>query len=403
VEPRELNKRLRSRSERWVREQGRRPSTLALRRLIDRAGLAVMTLVVKIRMARRTDRVRHVAFVGHNVLMIHTVLRAWGTVADDSRLKARLVVPTSFRRAGKRLARDAGLRCTSGMTWSRLWAWDLVVVATHVKPHHPQVPVVRMLHGVGASSKLLHGHEFTYDPRRVLRPDGTPAYARIFEASELTAADVVRRFPALAGVITVTGSIAADQMLAMQRARADLRLQMGYAPSDRVIVCMSTFGPYSLMETVGRRLIDEMHRISADGGCRFIVCSHPNLWAANRHAARPWDGFLRRQRQHGLTILEPGDDWARAFAVADAAISDHTSLATAFALLGKPLSDPAALPSFLNAMLEGGASARAVAIAEEIVSHRGEAAARTRTELYRLLELEAPADTDLAAAMEPSR
>ena len=44
-----------------------------------------------------------------------------------------------------------------------------------------------------------------------------------------------------------------------------------------------------------------------------------------------------QQRQHGLTILEPGDDWARALAVADATINDHTSIATAFALLGKPL------------------------------------------------------------------
>ncbi len=124
-----------------------------------------------------------------------------------------------------------------------------------------------------------------------------------------------------------------------------------------------------------------------------------------------------QQRQHGLTILEPGDDWARALAVADAAISDHTSIATAFALLGKPLafvpvaepaieatntvarliqlspilSDPAELGPFLDALLAGDAAPGVAAIGAEIVSHPGQAASRTRAELYRVLGLNSPA------------
>jgi len=349
--------------------------------------------------------------------MTQAVLRAWATIADDPRLKARLFVPWAYRRAGRKLARAGGLRFAAGLGWTRLWAWDLVLVANHVKAYHPSVPVVRMLHGIGSSSKILRGHEFTYDPGRVLRADGTAVYARIFESSEFTANEVVGRLPALAGHVAVTGSLAADQLLARQCDFADIRRQMGFTASQRVIVSMSTFGPYSLMETIGRRLIDEMRHVTTAGRYRFVVCTHPNLWAAHRRAARPWDEFLRRQRQHGLTILEPGDDWARALAVADAAISDHTSLATAFALLGKPLafvpvaepaieatstvarliqfspilSDPAELGPFLDTLLAGDSAPGVAAIGAEIVSHPGQAASRTRAELYRVLGLDSPA------------
>jgi hypothetical protein len=415
VRPERSNMRVPSRAERWIRRQSHRPGIGALRRSIGEGGRAILTVVVALRKRlRRPGGARYIAFVGHNVLMVQTVLRAWSTIAGDPRLKAWLFVPWAFRHAGKQLAREAGLRSVAGLGWSRVWAWDLVVVANHVEPYHPGIPLVRMLHGVGSSSKLLRGHEFTYDPRRVLRADGTAAYARILESSQRVADTVVQRLPALADTVSVTGSIAADRMLSMRGAAPDIRREMGYEPSERVIVCMSTFGPHSLMETMGCRLIGQMRVVTVEGRYRFIVCSHPNLWAAHRRAARPWDAFLESQRLHGLRILEPGDDWARAFAVADAALSDHTSLAIAFALLGKPLafvpvggsaieadspiarliqvspafSDPCDLGPFLDALLEEGASPQAAEIAGEIVTHRGEAASRTRAELYRLLELD---------------
>ncbi len=362
------------------------------------------------------------------MLMAEAVVRAWSTVADDRRLQAWLFMPWRFRVVGKNLARDAGMRFAPGLGWARLWAWDLVIVATHVEPFHPMIPVVRVLHGIGSSSKIVKGHEFTYGPSRVLRADGRARYSRIFESSESRAREVERHVPALVGHLAVTGSLAADELLDRQGAVAQIRREMGFGSSERVIVSLSTFGPHSLMETVGRPLIREMRRLTAEGRYRFVVCTHPNLWAAQRRPEQPWDEFLRRQRQYGLTIIEPGEDWTHALVAADAAISDHTSLATAFALLGKPLafvdvdasalqsgstmsrlievsptlSDPAELGQFLDGLLEQGQPPQLGAIAAEVVSYPGQAASRTSAELYRLLELAQLSAGSVPGEFQPS-
>ena len=322
----------------WIGERSHRRSVVVTRRSLERSGRVMLTPVVAWRTRqRRHDGPRHIALLGHNMLMAEAVIRAWSTVGDDRRLRGWLFMPWRFRAAGRTLARDAGMRFAPGLGWARIWAWDLVIVATHVEPFHPKVPVVRVLHGIGSSSKIVTGHEFTYGPSRVLRADGSSRYARILESSEERAHEVQQRVPGLVGHVAVTGSLAADELLERQNDAALIRREMGFVPSDRVIVSLSTFGPHSLMETVGRPLMEEMRHLTSKGGYRFVVCTHPNLWAAQRRLGKPWDEFLQGQRQHGLTIIEPGDGWISALAAADAAISDHTSLATAFALLGKPM------------------------------------------------------------------
>jgi hypothetical protein len=401
----------------WLARQGRRPPAVAIRNLLERATQELFDAVVDLdARSPRRDGQRHVALVGHNVLMAQSALRAWACVADDPRLRARLFMPWTLRHVGKQLAREASIPFTPGLAWSRLHAWDLVIVATHVKPYHPAVPVVRMLHGIGSSSKIVRGHEFTYRPTRVIRPDGKSLYASILESSEATAEEVVRRLPVLAGHVVVTGSLAADELLARQTEARSIRPEMGIRPAEHVVVMMSTFGPSSLMETVGRPLMEQMRRLTDARRYRFVVCTHPNLWSSRRGSRSAWGEFLRRQGQHGLIILEPTDDWVRALAAADAAISDHTSLAVAFALLGKPLafvpvSEPALevnssisrlmsvspvfvetanLGLFLDNLFAAGPTIHAREIAAEIVSCPGQAIARTTAELHRLLVLDGP-------------
>jgi hypothetical protein len=377
---------------------------------------------------RRPDGSRHIALLGHNMLMAEAVIRAWSTVGDDRRLRGWLFMPWRFRRAGRALARDAGMRFAPGLVWARVWAWDLVIVATHVEPLHPKIPVVRVLHGIGSSSKIVRGHEFTYGPSRVLRADGSSRYARIFESSEERAHEVQRRVPGLVGHVAATGSLAVDELLERQNDAALIRREMGFVPSDRVIVSLSTFGPHSLMETVGQPLMEQMRQLTSKGRYRFVVCTHPNLWAAQRRLGKPWDEFLHGQRHHGLTIIEPGDGWISALAAADAAISDHTSLATAFALLGKPLafvsvaasalevnstmsrliavsptlSDPSELEGVIDSMLAVGPLPELRAIASQVVSHPGHAASRTRDELYRALAIACRPARSATRASQPS-
>lgn len=388
---------------------------LHMRRIIGRGGAALLSVQIRVRRGlRRPDGPRRVLFLGHNLLMAQAVLRGWATIRENKRVRATLVMPWAFRRTGKLLAREAGIRFAPGLGWARVWAWDLVVVATHVKPFHPLIPVARMLHGIGSSSKVVGGREFTYGRSRVLRPNGRSVYATILESSVSTAQEVVTRLPALQDHVTVTGSLVIDELLARQASRADARKKMGFEPSDRVIAVMSTFGPFSLMETVGRAMMEEMRELTEEGRFRFILCTHPNLWAIHRRTERPWDAFLRGLRDHGIHVLEPGDDWIDALIVADAATSDHTSLSTAFALLGKPLGfvpvngsiiDPAStvarlihvaprisdvleFGSFLNCLLASRPNPQEKAIAEEAISYLGEGGDRTRAALLRLLGLD---------------
>ena len=362
------------------------------------------------RARRRRGRTRAILLVAENPMMLEHALAAWRLLRDDPDFRGHLSMPRRFRDVARTVARDHRLVLHRFPMSTRLRWWDLLITANHVSPYPKDVPAVRLQHGMEGMGKVLHGQGFTYGPRRVLRKDGTPAYTRILESSEWVRSRVIERLPQLHDTIVVVGNLSADRVLELRSQRAELRTALpGEGP---VVAVMSTFGPYSLMETMGRPLLREVVRLRREGRFRFVVCAHPNLWTAQRKLQDPWDERLLALEDHGIVVARPGQDWRSLLASADVGVADHTSVSIPFSLLGRPLitvpvpegvlvdgstigllhretptlADASGLAAALERALTDGLSSGARAAVERAVSFPGEAEDRIRRALVGLLD-----------------
>lgn len=214
--------------------------------------------------------------------------------------------------------------------------WDLIVFAAHHAPghFHPDIPKLFIHHSYD-SGKKSNGEDHRYGSNFVLDAEGRPRYTVMLDMSEHTRERVERELPALRGSIRVVGDLMADQLLGSQSQREEIRHELGFAPDERVVLIMSTWGADSLMESMG-------HEILATAGAlgppyRFILSTHPNHWSGPHAKSQPWGERLLAAKERGFSVIEPGDDWSRFAIATDVAITDHTSLAVTFALLGKPM------------------------------------------------------------------
>ena len=296
---------------------------------------------------------------------------------------------------------------------ARRRAWDLIVFADHddMERFPVNVPKVRISHGI-YGSKLVDGVPYRYDPRWV-EHRGRVFYSRMFEPSEAAVRFGVAHNPRLEGILVAVGDLAADCMLALRGQRDAIREAHAYGPGDRVVLLQSTYGPTSLMETIGRELVAECVRLAATGRWRFILQTHPHHWSGARPDVPPCGAMLLAQEgKPGIRIIHQGEDWATHMIASDMVITDHTSLSMTYALLGKPmlfvdgraeliegnpgqrlaavlpkLGAPETLEPDLLAALESLPEKQVKEITGDILSYPGEAAERVRREVYELLGL----------------
>lgn len=287
------------------------------------------------RVRRRRRETRAVLLVAETPMMLDHALEGWQILGDLPHLQGHLVVPRRFRDVARQAERDHHLVLHRSPLLTRLRWWDLLITANHIAPYSALVPSVRLQHGMDGVGKVLHGQGFTYGPRRVIRKDGTPVYTRILESSEWVRRQVVHQLPELADTIVVVGNLTADRVRTLDADRAQLRARVpGGGP---VVAIMSTFGAHSLVETMGSLLFAELVRLRRQDRFRFVVLTHPNLWAVQRKLTTPWDERLLALEREGIVVARPGEDWRRYVALADVAVSDHTSVCIPYALLGRPL------------------------------------------------------------------
>ncbi len=381
---------------------------------LKRLVLSWIRLLFRLRASGRHNK--QVLLVASNGLMFDYVNNLRRLVAADPRLDFVVATPSETEFP------IIAARCHSeklpliGYRKSRLLPWDLIVFADHwIAPgYDPTVKKLLVNHAI-SGGKMSHGLPYRYNPKLNTYHDGSRLYDCIFEASQHVCDMVLAKQSDLADVIAVVGDLRADQLIARQADREEIRRQFGFSDQHTVVLVQSTWGP-SIMESIGRELINQCRQLARQGSCRFILSTHPKHWYGEYSKKHPWGQFLLDQQDEAFVIAKPEDDWAPFMIASDIAITDHTSLAVNYALLGKPmlyvsvsgaelveqfpvwklsrvlpyLSTPASLEKELKSALTDFPAAEVEAIAREIVAFPGEAADRMTGHFYELLGISSP-------------
>ena len=306
--------------------------------IVRSAGMAIRCWWPFLKRFHRTPRRRRVLVVAHNDLMATCCGLVADLIRDDLRLQLRFTGPLAYRHYGPtaaQMAQRLGLRRVSYLL-ARLRWWDVVLLAdTHLADmFHPEIPKVLVNHSI-ACGKRVQGVDYRYE-YSALR-DGRPRFARILEASEDCRQRAIEANPVLTDAVVAVGDLRCDQLLALRSQRDATRQRLGFGPDQTVVLMMSTWGSASLMETVGKELIEQARRLMDECGYRFILSTHPNHWQGDHAVRQPWGEFLLRQRRHGFHVIGHLEGWERYMIASDLAVTDHTSLAVTYAQLGRPM------------------------------------------------------------------
>lgn len=293
--------------------------------------------------------------------------------------------------------------------------WDLVIFSNH--PFGLGIwfsPAIRKLyinHGLH-TGKINNdrGQDGVYGKSRVVRPFSRPYYDCMFAASYFERELAIASTPALEDRVKVVGFLLADRF--MQYVETDgARVHDNSIASGReqaVVHIISTWGPHSLYNTVGRQLLEQASGLS--GKYRFVFSLHPRFDFIDGGMGEGRDAILDRYERQGITV-DRGLDWMGHVAGSDIAISDHSSLAlyhvlldhpillvdvnaahyvegSVFSLLSKicPRFEPGMkLEVALESLCASPAKADYTPVQEAMLSYRGEAERRYREEIATLL------------------
>ncbi|MEU5703451.1 hypothetical protein [Streptomyces aurantiacus] len=331
---------------------------------------------------------------------------------NDSRVTVVFAYdPTSaFNDGVLDLLSDAGCRI---MPWSQLSTItpDLIVTASeNVDVPEGDCPVLVLPHGIGfqkrvpdsrASGTRLSGAV----PDSVLETGRAwIAVSHPDQEEQLLAA-----YPKADGRTLLIGDPCFDELSASLPDAASFKRSLGVADGQRLVVLSSTWGPTSLLG----RDPELPARVLAELPCdeyRVAAVVHPNVWSA--HGSWQIRSVLAGALEAGLLLMPTVHAWRSALVAADTVIGDHGSVTLYGAALGKPV----LLAAFGDDAVQGTAIARlgraaprldlrgdlhrqvdsAIAdhvperyaeISQAAFVRTGQASARLRTAVYRLLEL----------------
>lgn len=217
--------------------------------------------------------------------------------------------------------------------------WDLIIYVNHpwgfgawFWPRTPKIYINHGLH-VGKINNDL-GEDGVYGPHRTTRKHRGLLYRRMFAASESERDAALAADPALAGRMVVTGSLMADEIVALAARKEQLRAELGIPPGNRVVHVVSTWGSASLSATIGDRLLGALGELEQPTTVLFSL--HPRFDKFGG-VGRSRHEILAHWESRGVQVDHANAHWQQFVAVADVAIADHSSLAFYHALLGRPV------------------------------------------------------------------
>jgi hypothetical protein len=221
---------------------------------------------------------------------------------------------------------------------------------------------------------------------------------------------LTRQCPEAVEAAVVVGDPCFDRLIASLPSRQRYRRALGVNDDQEVVVVGSTWGPDGNFGHWPDLLPTVMSQLPAD---RFRVAAllHPAVWEAHGHRqVRAW---LRDCCDGGLLLPDPTEDWRPFVVAADHVIGDHGSVTAYAASIGRRV----LLLSGMRTLTASGSPQRVVAasaarldprqlilpqlrdartidpqaVTAALTAYPGEAAARLRETMYRLLGLPEPA------------
>jgi len=301
------------------------------------------------RLTRRSRKRVLIAATG--ALTLRYGLLAWETVADVPGVDGYFSTMSDFEIPSEMSveADRLGLREVDRQLASFRW-WDAVILADHVssKAFAAGIPRVSIRHGL-APTKSFRGQGYQFDPHFILRPDGSPVYTLHLAVSHEEAEGLLALHPVYKDRVVVAGDLRADRLLDMaSQDRGELRQGLGIR-SDLVAVIMSTWDEFSLIETIGHDLVAALPPfVDGNRDVAVVLMMHPHLWQGNlltytetgprvETTRADWAKLVSAIRSERIIVVGPNEDWERYLAIADMALVDHTSLASTFGLLKRPM------------------------------------------------------------------
>ncbi|MFD9904222.1 hypothetical protein [Streptomyces sp. NPDC059063] len=326
------------------------------------------------------------------------------------------------------LLHDAGCRV---MPWEQLGraAPDLILTASeNIDVPEGDCPVLVLPHGVGFQ-KYVPDSRSSGERLSGVVPDALLESGRAWLAISHASQEeqLLATYPKAAGRTLLVGDPCFDELHGSAARRAAYREALGVTERQRLVVVSSTWGPTSLLgrhPDLPARLLAQLpydsHRVG--------VIAHPNVWSA--HGAWQLRTAQAAALDAGLLLLPPVHAWRPALVAADVVVGDHGSVTLYGASLGTPVllaafggdavpgtaahDLAAAAPRLdpdadLRRQIEHAAHAhtpqRYADVAARAFGEPGQALARLRTALYRLLGLpepdSAPPSPQLLPAPDP--
>lgn len=218
---------------------------------------------------------------------------------------------------------------------ARLRVWDLVVCADHCFGNGRQrSPSIYIGHGAKSKAATSDDVEYTYGPDAMDRHH-RPAYRVMLEDDEDYATAAIAANPDLRDVIKVVGHPDIDRLPAAVAQRDAFRSQLGFAPNDRVVFFLSTWGPHSLFHVMGDALLEQAGQMQSTH--RFILSIHSHEYRPAPAGKRTWGPYLESLAPDGFIVRPPREDWLPYLIASDCVVSDYCGLIEYAVRLQKPL------------------------------------------------------------------
>ena len=217
-------------------------------------------------------------------------------------------------------------------------AWDLIVCADMRTPAsftRYMTPILYVNHGLHIIS--MDGGETLYCYGEYARgEDGKPKFSAMCEANTSIAEEMKKEDPEMAKVIRHTGyKFYRDVELALGK-REQYRRLLGVSPDVCLVGLFGSWREHSLFHALGEGIFDACQECRG-AGYQFLFSIHPNEYSVYDEAITPMGERVEAQRERGMLVRSPKEDFAPYMAACDIVISDFSSMAENAMLMGRKL------------------------------------------------------------------
>ncbi|MFJ2606839.1 hypothetical protein ACIO13_17945 [Streptomyces sp. NPDC087425] len=322
------------------------------------------------------------------------------------------------------LLHHAGCRV---MPWEQLGhiAPDLILSASeNIDVPEGDCPVLVLPHGVGFQ-KLVPDSRSPHERLSGVVPDSLLESGRAWLAVSHPAQEeqLLAAHPKAAGRTLLVGDPCFDELTTSRPRRKAYREALGVTEHQRLVMISSTWGPTSLLGRHPDLLPNLIARLPYDE-YRVGAIVHPNVWSA--HGSWQIRTLQAAALDAGLLLMPTVHAWRPALVAADVLVGDHGSVTLYGAAAGTPLllatfggdavpgtavHDLAAVAPRLDPrgdlrrqvedVVREHPPERYAAVAAQAFAEPGQALARLRTALYRLLKLPEPTSSPPTALVLP--